>query len=94
MIKKEFFEGSYYMEPLLCPADFTETSLEQALIQLKFDLNENASYKLYLGRNYIDEILRFKNGFKIFNIGLELQDDLIDEWYVVKDKKIVYSPGA
>lgn len=99
MIKKEYFEGLYKIEPVPVAMDFSEAALEQALIQLKFDLNENAEYILYLGRDNIRSILKLNNGYNTFNIKVEIQEDLTDGWYLVKNKSpvavgIVYSPGV
>lgn len=94
MIQKKYLDSLCKIEPTPLAMDFSEIALEQALIQLKFDLSEQVEYILHIGRDYIDDILKLKHGYNIFNIKVEIQEDLKEEWYLVKNKTIVYSPGA
>jgi hypothetical protein len=74
--------------------DFSQCGLEQALIELKFKMG--AEYILHVGRDLLRDIINLTGGLQVFNIRLEIQDDLRDGWYVVdeENKSIVYSPGA
>lgn len=96
IIDKKYLERGFTLYPLVVWMDFSECALEQALVQLKFKLDDDTKYTLVIGRECISDILSFKNGFNIFNINIALQDDLEDEWYLVNEKSkiIIYSVGA
>lgn len=86
----------YTVEKLYIDMDFSEGALEEALIRLNFKLGEYSEYVLYLGRENLREILKMSQGYNLFNISVELQEDLRDEWYLVDEvsKTIIYSEGA
>lgn len=96
MIAKQYFDGLFNIIPLMYAADLSQTSLVQALVQHKFNLNDKKEYLLVLGRENIVDICKIAAGYNIFNIKVELQEVLRDEWYLVNNdtKTIVYSPGA
>lgn len=96
MIDNKYFQGSYKILPLSINADLSEMSLEQALIQHNFKLESEDKYTLVIGRDYISDLLRIKNGYNLFDITVEIQVGLVDEWYLVceQTKTIIYSPGA
>lgn len=96
MIAKKYFDLLYTILPLYVAMDLSEHSLEQALVQHKFKLEEDQEYLLVLGRELISEIISLRSGYNLFKITVELQEDLIDDWYLVcdKTKTIIYSPGA
>jgi hypothetical protein len=96
MINKKYFDKLYSIKPLTIAADLSECSLEQALIQQKFKLEDESKYTLLVGRHLLSEIMLIKSGYNLFRISIELQEDLVDEWYLVNEltKTIIYSPGA
>ncbi len=96
MIAEKYFDLLYQISPLYIAMDLSDVSLEQALIQHKFNLEGGAKYSLIVGRDNISEIVSVTSGLKIFNIFIEIQEELRDEWYLVNEdtKLIVYSPGA
>lgn len=96
MIDKKYFKELYKIIPLNVAADLGEMWVEAALIEHKFKLEQDHKYTLVLGRYNISELLKINSGYKLFDITVELQEDLKDEWYLVceQTKTIVYSPGA
>ena len=94
MINSMYYDGSYKILPLSVNMDFAQVSLEQALIELKFQLG--SKYILHVGRDCLRDIINITGGLQVFNIELNIQDNLRDDWYVVDNanKTIVYSPGA
>lgn len=96
MIDEKYFIKLYTILPLSCAADLGECWLEQALLQHQFKLGVGHKYILYIGRELVSELLKIKAGYNLFDISVEIQDNLKDEWYIVNEntKTIVYSPGA
>ncbi len=96
MINKDYLDMSYTIKPLNTAMDFSECALQEALIIHDFKINKKVGYILYLGKYNISELLTFNAGYNLFNIKIELQEDLNDEWYLVceETKTIVYSPGV
>ena len=94
MIQSKYYVEAYKILPLRVNADLTQCSLEQALLELKFKLG--SKYILHVGREAIREIINLTGGLQVFNILLEIDEDLEEDWYLVdtENKIIIYSPGA
>ena len=89
MIEQKYFEGQYTMIPLTISADFSFEWLAKALLLLGVD---NLKYTLHIGEDNLSEVLDKK--ISVVDMEIVVQQGLKDGWYVVKDKTIVYSPGA
>lgn len=94
MIAKKYFDMGVTIEKLVVNADLSDCALKQALIQLKFNLNEGRKYVLVIGRYNIEYLLKYNVSF--FDISVEIQDDLSYNWYLIDltTKTVIYSPGA
>lgn len=93
MINREYFEKLYKILPLNVQCDITKYSLQQALIDLKFDLEK--TYTVCLGRRNLEFMPNIVQG--VINLKLVLDDTIKDDfWYVIDDenKIIIYSPGT
>lgn len=95
MIDVKYFDQLYSICPVTVACDLCEGSLEGALIQHKFLLDDRTEYILVCSRNAVEFLLKFTIG-GMFRISVEIQDNLKDEWYLVcpQTKLIIYSPGA
>lgn len=96
MIAKKYLDMLYTIKPICVAMDLSEHALEQSLVQHNFQLKQDFKYTLVLGRELISEIIKLNAGYNLFHIEIELQDGLIEEWYLVceETKTIIYSPGA
>lgn len=93
-IDTKYLEQSYKVIPISVPMDFSETALETALIELNYEFG--AKYILHVGKWCLRDIINLTRGLHVFSIYIEIENDLIDEWYLVdkKNRAILYSPGV
>ena len=103
MIDYEYFVKGFTIRPLHTAADLSQTSLQTALIQLDFSLEDvdTKEYILHCSKGQL-EFLSQTLSNNVFNINIKLfevenpQSKYGDEWYLVdvEKKLIIYSPGA
>lgn len=83
--------------PLCVDCDLSQASLQQALIDLDYNISKNSPYILHVSKQDLKFLNNILPSNKLFNIEVKLEDKIKpNSWYLedVLNQTIIYSRGA